>query len=95
MIGTLCTAEGISRNSHRHLPLKTGVQSPRYESFDIISWESSIQKDVGTPASGRFLRFGADCIDRCTAVMRYFVDKFPDGYEGWAQERGEEPVLRD
>lgn len=27
--------------------------------------------------------------------MRYFVDKFPDGYEGWAKERGEELVLRD
>ena len=27
--------------------------------------------------------------------MRYFVDKFPDGYEGWATERGEDPVSRD
>ena len=32
---------------------------------------------------------------RCTDVMRYFVDKFPDGYEGWAKERGEEPISRD
>ncbi|KAL9070351.1 MAG: hypothetical protein Q9161_004909 [Pseudevernia consocians] len=30
----------------------------------------------------------------CTDVMRYFVDKFPEGYEGWAKERGEEPVIR-
>lgn len=26
--------------------------------------------------------------------MRYFRDKFPDGYEGWAKERGEEPVAK-
>lgn len=31
----------------------------------------------------------------CTDVMRYFVDKFPNGYEGWAKERGEKPVTRD
>ena len=27
--------------------------------------------------------------------MRYFVDKFPDGYEGWVNDRGEAPVSRD
>ncbi|KAM0795981.1 Fructosamine kinase-domain-containing protein [Usnea florida] len=30
-----------------------------------------------------------------TDVMRYFVNKFPEGYEGWARARGEEPVARD
>ena len=27
--------------------------------------------------------------------MRYFTEKFPDGYEGWAKERREDPVARD
>ena len=27
--------------------------------------------------------------------MRYFTEKFPDGYEGWVKERGEDPVARD
>lgn len=26
--------------------------------------------------------------------MRTLIDKFPEGYEGWARERGEEPVQR-
>ena len=26
--------------------------------------------------------------------MRALIAKYPDGYEGWARERGEEPVER-
>lgn len=26
--------------------------------------------------------------------MRTLIAKFPEGYEGWARERGEEPVQR-
>ncbi|PMD24555.1 hypothetical protein NA56DRAFT_656273 [Hyaloscypha hepaticicola] len=28
----------------------------------------------------------------CLEVMRDLIAKFPDGYEGWAKERGEEPA---
>ncbi len=72
--------------------LKTCVQSLGHELLNAISRQSSIQKDVSVPVSRRYL---ADSADRCTDVMRYFVDKFPDGYEGWANEKGEEPVARD
>ena len=27
--------------------------------------------------------------------MRYFIEKFSDGYEGWAKEKGEDTVTRD
>lgn len=32
--------------------------------------------------------------DRCKEMMKSLVDKFPDGYEGWADANGEKPVER-
>ena len=71
------------------------MQSLGYELFDIIPRRSPIQKIVSMSKTGKFEVFGADTASRCTDVMRYFVDKFPEGYEGWAKERGEEPLTRD
>ena len=71
------------------------MQSLGYELLNIISRQSSIQKNVSVAASSQSWHSRADSAGRCTDVMRYFVDKFPDGYEGWAKERGEELVLRD
>lgn len=36
----------------------------------------------------------ADRVIRCVEVMRDLVAKYPGGYEAWAKERGEEPVVR-
>ena len=33
-------------------------------------------------------------IGRCCDVMRTLVTKYPDGYEGWAKEKGEDVVAR-
>ena len=33
----------------------------------------------------------SDISHRCVDVMRRLVAKYPDGYEGWAKARGEEP----
>lgn len=71
------------------------MQSLGYELLYVIPRESSIQKDVSVPAAWYSWHFGTDSDGRCTGVMRYFVDRFPDGYEGWAKARGEEPVARD
>ena len=71
------------------------MQSLGYELLDLISRQSSVQKDVSISSPWNALRSGSDCRDRCTDVMRYFVNKFPDGYEGWAKERGEDPVSKD
>ena len=30
----------------------------------------------------------------CLETMQYLVTKHPGGYEGWAEERGEELVIR-
>ena len=30
----------------------------------------------------------------CTEVMKYLVQKYSDGYEGWAKARGEEIISR-
>lgn len=35
-----------------------------------------------------------DRVIRCVEVMRNLVAKYPGGYEAWAKERGEEPVMR-
>lgn len=31
---------------------------------------------------------------RAKETMRTLIAKYPDGYEGWAKEKGEEPVQR-
>ena len=35
-----------------------------------------------------------DQVFRCVEVMRNLVAKYPGGYKTWAEERGEEPVVR-
>ena len=71
------------------------MQSLGYELFDVIPRQSSIQKDVSVATPRYPQHCGTDSLGRCTDVMRYFTDKFPDGYEGWVKERGEPPVARD
>ena len=71
------------------------MQSLGYELFDVIPRRSPIQRNVNVSKTRYFEHFDADAASRCIDVMRYFVDKFPEGYEGWAKERGEEPVARD
>ena len=71
------------------------MQSLGYELFDIIPRRSSIQENVSVLKTRKFEQFDTDTASRCIDVMRYIVDKFPEGYEGWAKERGEEPVARD
>lgn len=34
----------------------------------------------------------SDIGHRCVDVMRRLIAKYPDGYEGWAKARGEEPL---
>jgi hypothetical protein len=36
----------------------------------------------------------ADENDSGIDLMKYLVAKYPDGYEGWAKENGEEPVTK-
>lgn len=36
----------------------------------------------------------ANEIDRAKETMKTLISKFPDGYEGWARGKGEEPVKR-
>ena len=35
-----------------------------------------------------------DGTDRAKETMKTLIAKYPDGYEGWAREKGEEPVQR-
>ena len=71
------------------------MQSLGYELLDIVPRQSPVQKDVSVLSPWYPCHFGCNSRGRCTDVMRYFVDKFPDGYEGWAKEKGEDPVSRD
>jgi hypothetical protein len=34
-----------------------------------------------------------DTLSSCIDTMRNLIEKFPEGYEGWAHERGETPAL--
>lgn len=36
----------------------------------------------------------ADDLRRAKETMRTLITKYPDGYEGWAKEKGEKPVQR-
>jgi hypothetical protein len=38
--------------------------------------------------------FKANTNDSAIDLMKYLVAKYPDGYEGWAKENGEEPIIR-
>ena len=71
------------------------MQSLGHELLDVVPRQSSIPKDVGISAPRTLWQSGADSPGRCTDVMRYFIDKFPEGYEGWAKERGEEVIAKD
>ena len=45
--------------------------------------------------SGTSTRICSDMFDsRSKLLMRSILAKFPDGYEGWAREKGERPVVR-
>jgi hypothetical protein len=35
---------------------------------------------------------GTDALFSCIDSMQTLVDKFPEGYEGWAKEKGEYPA---
>ena len=61
--------------------------------LDFIPWESPIQEDVSLVIAAR-LFFSIDDCRRCMDVMRTLTAKYAEGYDGWARQRGEEPVVK-
>ena len=61
------------------------------ELLNTVPWELAIPKDVSLRQTSLLCRaYDSSCID----VMRVLTTKYADGYEGWAQARGEEVCLR-
>ena len=70
------------------------AQSLGLELLVIVPRQSSLQKDV---SAGHSQPFSITIIlpdYRCIDVMRTLLDKYPDGYEGWAKARGEDFIVR-
>jgi hypothetical protein len=69
----------------------------QYEISGVPHWRCPIPKVVGVSLSvfdGRCLVM-ADALSSCLGDMRTLVEKFPEGYEGWARKRGKiEPICK-
>jgi protein-ribulosamine 3-kinase len=72
------------RAYYRHFP----IAAPEEDQDDrnmlyCLRWD--LKGAVIYPGDARYRKY---CVD----AMRTLIEKFPEGYEGWARERGETPA---
>lgn len=95
MIGTIYIACLCGRSSFGiENSADFGAKAIQHLLLGFIPGQSSLSEAVSWPKPFHSCSIVLMQPARVMEDMRYLVGKYPDGYEGWARERGETPAPR-